>query len=175
MSSLGLTWFDIVAAVVVIGSAVHAYNMGFIRDIFGVVAFVVAGLAALMLAHSATALVAQVAPKGAVTPLLVTLGVFLIVYVLIKVVTGRIAISVDNTKTGGSIDRGLGGVYGLARGIFLMTLIVFALRSVAGDPNESRNTLMPDAIAHSATFPFFNGLATTLVARLPKSAGGQAV
>jgi membrane protein required for colicin V production len=173
---MGVTWFDGVAAVVILVSAVHAYQAGLIRDIFGILAFAVAGVAALMLSHATWTFLSHIgALAGVATPLLVTLAIFVIVYLLIKIVTGRIASSVDSTHAGGAIDRGLGGLYGLARAVFLITLVVFALRLVAGDPSKDRDAMMPDGVAHAVTFPIFNALADCLIKNLPKSAGGQAV
>lgn len=165
-----LTWFDGAALVVVLVSAVQAYNGGIIRDIFGIVALLAAIAAAYMFSGDVTAIAGRVLPAdGGWHALIVPFALFLVVYFSIKSLAGRIAGTIDHSQAGGAIDRGLGFLYGAARGVLLVSLLVLALKGVAGDPKADRRAFFPESITHAATYPLYDGVANAIAAILPKS------
>jgi len=164
MAGSGLTWFDGAAGVVVLISTIHAYRTGVIREIFSIVAFVVAAIVAVFLTAHLAGFVERAANlSSSIATLGTGLGLFLVVFVLIKMVGGRLAMTADSGNAGNAVDRGLGLGYGVVRGVLIVTLLVVALRMIAGDPEQSRHTLMPESMTKSATFPLYAAVADKMV------------
>jgi membrane protein required for colicin V production len=172
MAGSGLTWFDAAAGVVVLVSAVHAYRTGVIREIFSIVAFVLAAIAAIFLtAHLGGIVERMTALPSSIATLGTGLVLFLVVFILIKMFGGKLALTADRGNAGNALDRSLGLGYGIVRGVLIVALLIVALRMLAGDPEQSRHKLMPESITRSATFPLYDAVADKAVKLADKMRG----
>jgi membrane protein required for colicin V production len=122
-----MTGFDLAAILVVALSGAQGFLRGIVRSLIGLAAWATGLVAAIATAPS----LARFLPAFPDAPLLPLAIAFVLVFVLAVVAGALVAWPLHAVihKAGlGFVDRGLGGLFGLARGVVL--LLAFAL--VAG-------------------------------------------
>ncbi|MDR0771133.1 MAG: CvpA family protein [Burkholderiales bacterium] len=126
-------WFalDIAIAATIVISAVFAAWRGIIRTLFGLLACVLALAAALLL----TAQMAATIPFLKNYPLLSTLVSFVLIFVgvlLLVGIPGGLLHRLLRHSGMGFVDRGLGFVFGVARGIVIVLAVLWVVELVPG-------------------------------------------
>jgi len=170
MEGLGITWFDLVAAAIVVFSALMAFARGIIREIFSIVAFICAFIAAVYLAERGRPLVERFTPlDGFLATLGAGLGVFLVVFFAIMIITSVVAKSAHSSTEIGSFDRAAGLAFGALRGILIVSLAVLLLRQTTNAPVIAPQAAIPAGIANARTYPVYEGVAATLERLLPQA------
>lgn len=111
-----MTTFDIIALVVLGGSAVVGLLRGFVREVVTVVAFVAAAVAAFFLLRFTGPIARDAIDPDWLGSVLALLGVFLVVYLIVRIAGGRLTRSVQQSSLN-SIDRAGGVGVGLIRGL----------------------------------------------------------
>jgi membrane protein required for colicin V production len=133
----GLIGFDLFALGVLFISGVMALMRGFVREALTVTAFVAAALAALWTRPVFAGLLIEVVGSGLVANLIAMAAVFLLVYLAVSFVTSSLQ---KNVKTGEDvtvIDRTLGFVFGLVRGLVLLGLLVLVVKNTMPGANPA--------------------------------------
>lgn len=159
-----LTVFDAIVFAVVLMSALMGFSRGFMREL--------ATLAALFVASAATYLgyrffgekIASYLPENApdFTSLAIVFSVaFLIVYILTRIVGGRFTSLIQGAEGVGMLDRMVGFVFGIARGLALPFVLAWLLIIMV--PPQA----VPEFISQSVTYPYFERIATSLNANIP--------
>lgn len=158
----GLSAFDGIGLAILIGSGLMALMRGFVREALSVTAFVAAALAALWARPVFIGLAEEFIPSDLIANI-VTLGViFLMVFLAVSFVTGGL---VKNAKEGedvGVIDRALGFIFGLIRGLVILGLILIIFASA------TPGSAAPGWIAESRIYPLVNASARLLQALAPE-------
>lgn len=116
------TIVDAVIAGVVLLSALFAYSRGFTREVFTLGIWVVAALAALNFYPIVEPILRDFVDLGDLTPWAAIVIAFVISLVVLMIVGGAIASFVSNSALG-PIDKGLGFLFGIARGLVLLALV----------------------------------------------------
>lgn len=116
------TIVDAVIAGVVLLSALFAYSRGFTREVFTLGIWVVAALAALNFYPIVEPILRDFVDLGDLTPWAAIVIAFVIALVVLMIVGGAIASFVSNSALG-PIDKGLGFLFGIARGLVLLALV----------------------------------------------------
>jgi len=116
------TIVDVVIGAVVLLSALFAYSRGFTREVFTLGIWVVAALAALNFYPMVEQPLRDVIDLGDLTPWAAIAISFVIALIILTIVAGAIASFVSNSALG-PIDKGLGFLFGIARGLILLALI----------------------------------------------------
>ena len=133
----GLAGFDLFALAVLFLSGVMALMRGFVREALTVTAFVAAALAALWTRPVLAGLLLAPTGSGLLANLIAMGVVFLLVYLAVSFITGSLQ---KNVKTGEDvtvIDRTLGFVFGLVRGLVLLGLLVLVLNNTMPGANPA--------------------------------------
>jgi membrane protein required for colicin V production len=117
---------DIIVVAVVLLSGLFAFARGFVKETLSVAAWVGAGFAALYGLPYATPLTERFLPKGALAEAAAALGIFLIVLIVLSLATSTVASRVKDSALS-AIDRTLGLIFGLIRGLVLVCLGYIAL------------------------------------------------
>jgi membrane protein required for colicin V production len=157
-----MNWLDIGVVAIIVLSAVFAFARGFVREAFSVVAW--GGAAAITLygfgwaydridPHVHNPLLSQV---------IAGFGLFVVSLVVLTMVTGILARMVSMTAFS-PIDRTLGFVFGLARGVFLVCL-AYLLLATALPPTD-----WPPWLRDAKSGPYLNEGADLLRGFLPES------
>lgn len=158
-----MTWFDILTLSVLGLSAVLAYARGFVREFLSMLALALAILAVLWAFPLARGPARGLIEIGWLADLAVIGLVFLAVYVVVRVITGRIHEWVHDSEPLGILDRAAGLVFGVARGLAL--LAVAALVVQAAVPPR----LLPQAVREARFYPLIMLTADALKTLAPEA------
>jgi membrane protein required for colicin V production len=173
-----MTGFDIVILAVVAISALLAFARGFVREALSMAAMFIAILAVLwgfpllrmpMRGLIETGWLADAATIG---------SIFILVYIAVRVATGRLHEWVHDSEPLGILDRTAGLLFGVARGFVLMAVAALVVNSVAPP------SMLPKSLKEAQFYPIVMltadglkhlapqaGKAATTIARNAKSAG----
>lgn len=168
MEALGINWFDIIAVGVVLFSGVMAFARGLIREVFSIVAFIGAAIAAVYLAPNLRDLVEQfTALEGVLATLAAGFIIFLVVFVVITILTSVLAKTAHQSAEIGTLDRIGGAAFGLVRGVIVVALFVLLMLKTTDDEQAAPQAPMPPQITEGATYDFFRVIAETIDGVLP--------
>lgn len=152
---------DIIVVAVVLLSGLFAFARGFVREALSVAAWVGAGFAALYGLPYATPLAERFLPKGALAEAAAALAVFLVTLIFFSLATSAVAGRVKDSALS-AIDRTLGLIFGLVRGLVLVCLAYIALSWALPAGKQQ-----PVWIAESKTLPLLATGADRLRALVP--------
>ncbi len=170
MEGLGVTWFDLVALAIVAFSGIMAFARGIIREIFSIVAFIGAAIAAVFLAERGRPIVEQFTSiEGSLATVAAGLLIFLVVFFLIMFLTSVVAKTAHQSTEIGAFDRAAGLAFGVLRGVLVVSLFVLLMRQTTDSPAISPQATMPAAIANARTYPIYEGVAVALERLLPRA------
>ena len=173
-----MTGFDIVILGVVAVSAMLAFARGFVREALSMAAMFIAILAVLWGFPLMRTPMRGMIETGWIADA-VTIGViFVLVYIAVRVATGRIHEWVHDSEPLGILDRTAGLLFGVARGFVLMAVAALVVTSVAPP------SMLPKALKEAQFYPLVMltadglkhlapqaGQAATDMARTAKTAG----
>lgn len=167
---LGFTWFDFAALVVLGLSGVMAFARGLIREVFSIIAFIGAAIAAVFFAGLLRPLVESFTPlSGPLASVAAGLLIFLVVFIVITVITSTVAKTAHQSTEIGSFDRAAGLAFGILRGVLVVSLFVLLMRQTTVEDTTQPADPMQDAIRGARTYPIYNGVASALEAVLPQA------
>jgi membrane protein required for colicin V production len=155
-----MTWVDGVMLAVVLLSAAFSMVRGFVREILGVGAWIGAALAARAFYPYVEPYVASVLAAKNLVFYVSVIVVFIVVLIVLSIVSALIAGQVRDSALSG-VDRSLGLVFGLARGVFIICLAYIALSVAVPAPQ------WPAPVVNARFLPLAFQGATTLVTILP--------
>ena len=158
----GLSAFDGIALAILIGSGLMALMRGFVREALSVTGFVAAALASLWARPVFIGLAREFIPSALIANI-VTLGViFLMVFLAVSFVTGGLVKNVKEGEDVGVIDRALGFIFGLIRGLVILGLILIVFASA------TPGSAAPSWMVESRIYPLVNASARVLQALAPE-------
>jgi len=158
---MGLTQFDILAGLVLIVSGLIGLARGATREVTTVIAFVLAAIAAVFGLRFAGPPARHFIATPWIANTVAILIVFVIVYIVLRMIGGRLTHGVRQTVLSG-FDRALGFAIGLVRGLVVIGL--FALLINAATPPEA----MPAWITRAKLYPLANAAGGALRAFAPQ-------
>ncbi len=129
-----LIGFDLFALGVLFVSGVMALMRGFVREALTVTAFVAAALAALWTRPVFAGLLLDVVGSGLIANVVSMGAVFLLVYLAVSFVTSSLQKNVKSGEDVTVIDRTLGFVFGLVRGLVMLGLLVLVIGNTMSNP-----------------------------------------
>ena len=159
---LGLTQFDAIVLVLLAISAAIGFARGAVREIVALAALFVGAAAAIFgLSESAPIARRFIHPDWLGTAAAL-LAVFLVAYLLVRLVGGMIASQIQGTHFLGILDRSIGLAIGLGRG--LIVLGALNLMFNAATPKD----LQPHWIVGSTTWPLAQNMGRLLTTLAPR-------
>jgi membrane protein required for colicin V production len=165
----GFTIVDAAVAGIVLLSAILAYSRGLVREVMAILGWVVAGVAAFLLVPAVEPLMGEVPVIGPTLEAACEIRIvaaFAIVFVLglvvLAVFTPLLSGAVQASPLGG-IDRALGFLFGVARGIVLVAVALVLYDFFA-------DTGAIEAVDRSRTIVAFATLQDQIAARIPETA-----
>lgn len=156
-----MTLFDLMAGLLLLVSGLTAFARGGVREVVGIVSLVAAALLAIM-ALKVTAPVARgmMSPDWAAVAAAL-LVVFVVVYVILRLIGGQISRNVQNAGALGALDRIIGLGMGLFRALIVLGTFSLLLEMASGSAG-------PPAWVRTATlYPLTQGAARVLKAFAP--------
>lgn len=158
----GLSAFDGIALVILLGSGLMALVRGFVREALSITAFVAAALAALWARPVFIGLGLEFIPNALIANIVVLGIVFLMVFLAVSFVTGSLAKTTKEGEDVGVVDRALGFVFGLLRGLVFLGLLLIVFASAT--PGSQAPEWMRDA----RVYPLVNASARALQSLAPE-------
>jgi membrane protein required for colicin V production len=167
MSGLPVSTIDIIVIAVVLASALVALWRGVVRETFSIFEWVASAYVALRLAPVFQPMLAGIIAPPWLAWVAVFVGVFLIILVPLSIMTHRFSEIVKRSEIG-AIDRALGFVFGIGRGLVIVGLAYIAYASFV--PIESQSATVTSA----RLFPLIQNSSEVLLSLVPgtKSEGG---
>lgn len=165
------TYIDGAAAVLVLLSAILAYSRGLTRELFALGGWIVAGLAAFYFAPILEPLMREIPAVGkflaenCVISMIAAFSLIVAGALLILAVFTPIFSSVVLESVLGPIDRVLGFLFGVARGVLLIAVAYLIYTNLSGDE------LLP-ALKNAASKPMLDQAAGVLDQYRPKEVPG---
>ena len=154
------TLLDGIVLVVVLISAVLAMIRGFTREVFSIASWVAAAAAAYFLWDDVKPYVQRYVEDDNLALGVSVAGVFFLTLFIVSIITMRISDFVLDSKAG-PLDRTLGAMFGVARGLLLVIIAVQFLDFFVPE-NQ------PPWIDGARTKPWLTELGNDLVNRLPE-------
>ena len=119
-------------------SALYAMCRGLVHETFAIIAWLVAGYAAVRLTPVLMPFVAPYISQAWLQPVVVGLGTYLAIFIPLSIATRRIARSVNKSHIG-AVDRVMGFVFGAGRGLVSSTSTPgFLIAPIAPRPTLNR-------------------------------------
>lgn len=160
---MSIAWLDIILFVVVFVSAILAMLRGFSRELFSILSWGGAIVAGFFGYPYGSGILVHMLPDLATYPQLPAwsagFGIFLLVLIILSYITSFIADRIIDSRVG-ALDRTLGFIFGIARGILLMSISLVAFMWLS-------NSNIPPWIENAKTRPALLGIATWINDALP--------
>jgi membrane protein required for colicin V production len=157
-----VTQFDIIVFVLLAISAAVGFSRGAVREVFALVALVAAAAIAIFGLPYSTPLIRKVVHPDWLGMAAALVLVFVVTFIVLRLIGGGIARQVQGTAFVGALDRSVGLAIGLARG--LIVLGALNLMFNAATPPD----LQPHWITASTTWPLAQNMGRALTALAPK-------
>ena len=158
-----ITLLDIVLIVVMLISGLLAMVRGFMREVLSITAWVLAAGATLYAYPKLLPLAKQYFNNDIVAAVAVVGGVFLITLLIVSVLTIRISDMVLDSRVG-ALDRTLGFLFGLARGLVIVVVAYMFFDWLVPDRSK------PDWVLHAKSKVVLSSTGDWLKAQLPENA-----
>jgi membrane protein required for colicin V production len=156
---MALTVLDLIVIVVVLISATLAMVRGFVREVLSVASWVAAVAAAYFFHRPVVPLIRPYIESATVSTIVAAALIFFIALIVASYVTTKISDFVIDSRIG-AIDRGLGFVFGAARGVLLIVIALWFFNFLVAQP--------PDWVANAQSEPILRDLGEQLVLALPE-------
>ena len=153
MGDLHLNSFDLITIALVLISSIMAFARGFLREAFTIVAFAAGALAGLLGHHLLAPLVGSFIQPPTIAEFAAGIILFIIVFIIVTILTSFVAKSLHKSGEIGAIDRVIGLIFGAARGVLVMALLVLLADKVIVKER------MPDFLTKARTYPALESVA----------------
>jgi membrane protein required for colicin V production len=151
-----MTLFDIIAGLLLIASGVFGFVRGFTREVTTVLAFIAAAEIAIWGLRFSGPLVRDAIHTPWLAYTAAVLAVFIIAYVILRLLAGQLTQRVRQTTALSSLDRVLGLGVGLVRGAVIVA--AFALLIIVSTPPER----VPPWLTEAKLWPLAKASASVL-------------
>lgn len=156
---MSLTILDLVVIVVVLISATLAMVRGFVREVLSVASWLAAVAAAYFFYKPLVPVIRPYIESNTVAMIAAAAIIFFVALIAASYVATKISDFVIDSRVG-AIDRGLGFVFGAARGVLLVVIALWFFNFLVATP--------PEWVANAQSGPWLRGLGDDLVAALPE-------
>jgi membrane protein required for colicin V production len=156
-----ITLLDIILIVVMLISGLLAMVRGFMREVLSIVAWVLAAGATLYAYSKLLPLAKQYFNNDIVAAVAVVGGVFLLTLLIVSIVTVRISDMVLDSRVG-ALDRTLGFLFGLARGLVIVVVAFMFFSWLVPDRSQ------PEWVRSAKSRVVLTGTGQWLMSMLPE-------
>src|SRR5690349_10897779 len=160
-----MTQFDLIALFVIVISAAIGFIRGATRELVTALSFILAAALSLLLVRVTGPIARPLIDPDWVAVLVAILVTFLILYIALRLLGGRLSHGILETQAFGTVDRTVGVGIGLVRAVIVLG--AFGLLFTAVTPEQRR----PKWITGAALYPLTTASGKMLMAFAPQ---GQA-
>ena len=156
-----MNWVDSVVLLVVLMSSIVAFARGFVSEALGIGAWIGAYFISVLGARFAMPTMRGWLGNPDIADPAAYAAVFLVALIILSIITGTIGSAVRASVLGG-VDRTLGMVFGLVRGVIILAA-VYVGATFAVPPEK-----WPDAVAESHSLPHIYTTAAWMARLIPE-------
>ena len=157
-----MTVFDLIALIILAASTAIGFVRGGAREMVTVVAFILAVVIAIVGLRISGPIARHAIHIGFLANAVAILVVFAIAYALLRLAGRRLTRQIPGADAGSRLDRGLGALFGLVRGV--VALGVLSLLFIVATPPERT----PLWVKHAALYPLSRAAGHVLLALGPE-------
>lgn len=155
------SWLDILLAVIMLVSGFLAMLRGLTREVLSILSWAVAALATLFFFPKYQTQARVYIEPPLLADAVLAAGIFLVVLIIVSLVTVRISDSVLDSRVG-ALDRTLGFLFGLARGLVLVVIAYLFFTWLVPEDTQ------PKWIREARTLPILKQTGNAIVSLLPE-------
>ena len=141
-----MTLFDVVAGLVLAVSALIGLSRGIVRELVSLFAFTFAAMAAVFLLPLSAPFARHTVHPGWAANAVAVAVVFLAAYVALRILGATVSAILRRQSTLGALDRGVGLLFGLGRGLLLLGVFYIMFSAVPSG-------FAPAWVSRSALYP----------------------
>lgn len=156
-----MTALDGLVIVVILFSAFLAMVRGFSREVLSLASWIIAAVAALLFYKNILPFVETYFSNKTIALIASLAIIFIIVFIIISVITMKIADVIIDSRIG-ALDRTVGFIFGIARGLFIMVIAILLINQLI-KPDEQAPWLKD-----AKTKPMLDSLSMKIWDLLPK-------
>jgi len=119
-----ITWLDLLLLAIMVVSGVLAMIRGFMREVLSVAAWALAAAATVLFYDKLLPIAEANVGSGTPAKVAAILGIFVLTLLIASLITARISNLVLDSRIG-ALDRSLGFVFGLARGLLIVVVAFY--------------------------------------------------
>ena len=167
----GFTIIDGVVAVIIVVSALLAYSRGFVREAMAIAGWIGATILAFIFADTVQPLIRQIPVVGdfigdscELSIIASFAAVFAVALVVVSIFTPLFSSLIQRSALGG-LDQGFGFLFGVARGVLLVTVAFFVYQTVLSSQQI-------DMVENSRSAKVFSKMTGQIGERDPEAALG---
>jgi len=167
----GFTIIDGVVAVIIVVSALLAYSRGFVREAMAIAGWIGATILAFIFADTVQPLIRQIPVVGdfigdscELSIIASFAAVFAVALVVVSIFTPLFSSLIQRSALGG-LDQGFGFLFGVARGVLLVTVAFFVYQTVLSSQQI-------DMVENSRSAKVFSQMTGQIDERDPEAALG---
>ena len=157
-----ITLLDGILLGVALLSGLLAMVRGFSREVLSIVSWVVAAIAAFTFYRQLTPFVQQYIATETVASLVAAAVIFLVTLIVVTFITMRIADAIIDSRIG-PLDRTLGLLFGIARGVLLMVVAMVLFNLLVKEDRQ------PEWVTAAKSRPLLENLGAALSDALPEN------
>jgi membrane protein required for colicin V production len=161
-----ITWLDALVGVVLLASAAYATWKGLLRESLSIFAWAFAAYAAVVFGTMLRSPMREIFSPEWLGDVVAYLGVFLLVLVPLSFLSFRFSESIQKSPIG-PVDRSLGFVFGIGRGLVLVALPYIAFTMLVPVKEQ------PEWIKQAATLPLVQRTSDVLLSLVPDQGNGE--
>ncbi len=158
-----MNFVDIIVIGIIGLSALLAFSRGFVKEVLSILGWVGALIATFLFFPSVEPIVAQFIGEPLLAKIATGAGIFILALVLCGVINHWISEKVRGHGLS-SLDRSLGLLFGLARGVLIVGICYIVFAWALRDPND-----WPAAVKEARALPLVARIATLIQERLPEN------
>lgn len=158
--SMPIQWLDVILVVIMLVSAFLAMLRGITREMLSIMSWALAALAALFIYPLYRDKLRQIIQPDILADGVLIVTVFVIVLIIVSLITVRLSDRVLDSRVG-ALDRTLGFVFGLARGLILVVIAYELL--VAIMPKET----LPKWVTEARSLTVIESTGRAIISLLP--------
>ena len=155
------SWLDIILAAIMLISGLLAMLRGLTREVLSILSWAVAAVATLYFFPKYQAEARTYIEPNLLADAVLAGGIFLVVLIIVSLITVRISDGVLDSRVG-ALDRTLGFVFGLARGLVLVVIAYLFFTWLV--PEETQ----PEWIRTARSLPILKQTGDAIVSLLPE-------
>ena len=155
------SWLDIILAAIMLVSGFLAMFRGLTREVLSILSWAVAALATLFFFPKYQAQARVYIEPALLADAVLAGGIFLVVLIVVSLITVRISAGVLDSRIG-ALDRTLGFVFGLARGLVLVVIAYLFFTWLVPEDTQ------PEWIKNARSLPILKQTGAGIVSLLPE-------